>query len=79
MNHGMHQDFGSADAVCFSKERSSEPQNQLVQIVLKASNSVGAKDDVPKICRFVHPLHPYDDRTGHTRQTATADISNSLN
>ena len=31
---------------------------QQVQIVLKASKSAGAKGDVPKICRFVHPLHP---------------------
>ena len=25
---------------------------------LLASKSAGAKGDVPKICRFVHPLHP---------------------
>jgi hypothetical protein len=29
-----------------------------VHIVLKASKSAGAKGDVPKICGFVHPLHP---------------------
>ena len=29
-----------------------------VHIVLKASKSGGAKGDVPKICRFFHPLHP---------------------
>ena len=32
---GMHQDFGSAGAVCSIKE-SSGPQNQQVHIVLKA-------------------------------------------
>ena len=31
---------------------------QRVHIVLEASKSAGAKDDVPKICGFVHPLHP---------------------
>ena len=31
---------------------------QRVHIVLKASKSAGAKGDVPKICGFVHPLHP---------------------
>ena len=31
---------------------------QRVHIVLEASKSAGAKGDVPKICRFVHPLHP---------------------
>ena len=31
---------------------------QRVHIVLKASKSVGAKGNVPKICGFVHPLHP---------------------
>ena len=31
---------------------------QLVHIVLEASKSAGAKGDVPKICGFVHPLHP---------------------
>ena len=31
---------------------------QRVHIVLEASKSVGAKGDVPKICGFVHPLHP---------------------
>ena len=31
---------------------------QWVHIVLEASNSAGAKGDVPKICGFVHPLHP---------------------
>ena len=33
-------------------------QNQRVHIVLEASKSAGAKGDVPKICGFVHPLHP---------------------
>ena len=31
---------------------------QWVHIVLEASKSAGAKGDVPKICGFVHPLHP---------------------
>ena len=31
---------------------------QRVHIVLEASKLAGAKGDVPKICRFVHPLHP---------------------
>ena len=31
---------------------------QRVHIVLEASKSAGAKCDVPKICEFVHPLHP---------------------
>ena len=31
---------------------------QRVHIVLEASKSVGAKGGVPKICGFVHPLHP---------------------
>ena len=31
---------------------------QGVHIELEASKSVGAKGDVPKICGFVHPLHP---------------------
>ena len=31
---------------------------QWVRIVLEASKSAGAKGDVPKICGFVHPLHP---------------------
>ena len=31
---------------------------QRVHIVLEASKSAGAKDSVPKICGFVHPLHP---------------------
>ena len=31
---------------------------QRVHIVLEASKSEGAKGDVPKICGFVHPLHP---------------------
>ena len=26
--------------------------------ILKASKSVSTKGDVPKICKFVHPLHP---------------------
>ena len=30
---------------------------QRVHIALEASKSAGAKGDVPKICRFVHPLH----------------------
>jgi hypothetical protein len=34
------------------------PQNPPVSKVLKASKSAGAKGDVPKIYRFVHPLHP---------------------
>ena len=33
-------------------------KRELWDIVLKASKSAGAKVDVPKICRFVHPLHP---------------------
>ena len=36
--------------LCVSKQR--------VHIVLEASKSAGAKGDVPKICGFVHPLHP---------------------
>ena len=28
------------------------------QRALEASKSAGAKGDVPKICGFVHPLHP---------------------
>ena len=31
---------------------------QRVHIALEASKSAGAKGDVPKICGFVHPLHP---------------------
>ena len=31
---------------------------QRAHIVLEASKSAGAKGDVPKICGFVHPLHP---------------------
>ena len=31
---------------------------QRVYIVLDASKAAGAKGDVPKICGFVHPLHP---------------------
>ena len=31
---------------------------QRLHIVLEASKSAGAKRDVPKICGFVHPLHP---------------------
>ena len=31
---------------------------QRVHIVLEASKSAGAKGDVPKICGFMHPLHP---------------------
>ena len=31
---------------------------QRVHIVLEASKSAGAKGHVPKICGFVHPLHP---------------------
>ena len=31
---------------------------QRVHIVLEASKSAGANSDVPKICGFVHPLHP---------------------
>ena len=31
---------------------------QRVHIVLEASKSAGAKSDAPKICGFVHPLHP---------------------
>ena len=31
---------------------------QWVHIVIQASKSAGAKGDVPKICGFVHPLHP---------------------
>ena len=53
----MHWEFGSSGAV-FSIEESSGPQNPLVSIVLRASKSAGAKDDVPKIYGFVHPLHP---------------------
>ena len=53
----LGMEFGSAGAVCFIKE-SSGPQNQRVHIVLKASKLAGAKGDVPKICGFVHPLHP---------------------
>ena len=54
-NQGMRYEFGSAGAVCSIKE-SSGPQNQQVHIVLKASNLAGG--DVPKICGFVHLLHP---------------------
>ena len=32
---------------------------QRVHIVLEASKSAGAKGGVPKICGFVHPLHPF--------------------
>ena len=53
----MRLEFGSAGAVC-SKEKSSEPQNMQVSIVLKASKSADAKGDVPKFYGFVHPLHP---------------------
>jgi hypothetical protein len=49
----MCYEFESAGAVC-SIEESSEPQNLLVSIVLKASKSVGAKGDVTKIYGFVH-------------------------
>ena len=31
---------------------------QRVHIVLEASKSAGVKGGVPKICGFVHPLHP---------------------
>ena len=31
---------------------------QQVHIVLEASKSASAKGDLPKICGFVHPLHP---------------------
>ena len=31
---------------------------QRVHIELEASKSAGAEGDVPKICGFVHPLHP---------------------
>ena len=31
---------------------------QWVNILPEASKSAGAKGDVPKICGFVHPLHP---------------------
>ena len=31
---------------------------QRVHLVLEASKSAGAKGDVPKISRFMHPLHP---------------------
>ena len=34
----------------FSKQR--------VYIILEASKSGAAKGDVPKLCGFVHPLHP---------------------
>ena len=54
-NQGMRWEFGSAGAgaVC-----SLGFHNQRVHIVLEASKSAGAKGDVPKICGFVHPLHP---------------------
>ena len=52
----MHYEFGPADAV-YSIEESSGPQNLRVSILLKASKSVGAKGDVPKIYGFVHPLY----------------------
>ena len=42
---------------CSIKE-SSEPQNQWLHIVQKASKSAAAKGDVPKICGFVHPAEP---------------------
>ena len=35
-----------------------QPVIYRVSIVLKVSESVGAKCDVPKIYGFVHPLHP---------------------
>ena len=35
----------------------SGPQNMWVSIVLKASESEGAKSDVQKIYGFVHPLY----------------------
>jgi hypothetical protein len=53
---GYALEFGSAGAVCSIKE-SSGSQNQWLHLVLKASKSAGAKGDIPKICRFVHPLH----------------------
>ena len=52
----MCQEFGSAGA---GAVYSLGFQNQRVHIVLEASKSAGAKGDVPKICGFVHPLHPY--------------------
>ena len=36
----------------------SGPQNQWVHIVLKVPKSAGAKDDVAKIYKFLHSLHP---------------------
>ena len=54
----MRYEFGSAGAVRSIKE-SSGPQNQRVHLVLKASKSAGAKGDVPEVCGFVHPLHPF--------------------
>ena len=35
-----------------------DPGELWVHIVLEALKSAGAKGDVPKICGFVHPLHP---------------------
>ena len=52
----MRYTFGSAGAVC-SIEESSGPQNLGVSIVIKASKSGGANGDIPKIYKFVHPLH----------------------
>ena len=43
--------------VC-SLEESSGPQNLRVSMVLRDSKSAGAKGDVSKIYRFVHPLYP---------------------
>ena len=44
----MRYEFGSAGEVCCI-EVSSVPQNLWVSILLKTSNLVGAKVDVPKI------------------------------
>jgi hypothetical protein len=43
----------------------SKQPHKIVQIhmrhpvVLETSKSAGAKGDFPKICGFVHPLHPH--------------------
>ena len=46
--------FGTVDTVC-SIEEISGPQYLRVSIVTRASKSMGAKVDVPKIYGFVHP------------------------
>ena len=60
----IHNQFGSAGAICCIEKRSG-PKNLQVSIVLKAPTSAGAKGDVPKVYGFVHTLHPHS-LTGDT-------------